>query len=86
MALQAAAENRDGLLVPAANAPEAAVVEGLNVYPIASLAEAVGFLSGQVDIETQSVDRGEALSPRKLWPLPGPVRETAQALRQNAQP
>src|SRR6516164_11805980 len=33
MALQAAAECRDGLLVPAANAPEAAVVEGLNVYP-----------------------------------------------------
>ena len=33
MALQAAAEKRDGLLVPAANAPEAAVVEGLNVYP-----------------------------------------------------
>ena len=47
MALQAAAENRDGLLVPAANAPEAAVVEGLNVIPIASLAEAVGFLSGR---------------------------------------
>ena len=33
MALQAAAENRAGLLVPTANAPEAAVVEGLNVYP-----------------------------------------------------
>jgi magnesium chelatase family protein len=56
MALQAAAENRDGLLVPAANAPEAAVVEGLNVFPIASLAEAVGFLSGQLDIEPQAVN------------------------------
>src|SRR5262249_10342190 len=40
MALQAADEHRDGLLVPAANAAEAAVVEGLNVYPVASLAEA----------------------------------------------
>ena len=31
LALQAADEKRDGLLVPAANAAEAAVVEGLNV-------------------------------------------------------
>jgi magnesium chelatase family protein len=59
MALQAAAEKRDGLLVPAANAPEAAVVEDLNVYPIASLAEAVGFLSGQLGIEAQSVELEE---------------------------
>ena len=59
MALQAAAEKRAGLLVPTANAPEAAVVEGLNVYPIGSLAEAVGFLSGQVDMDPQSVDLDE---------------------------
>jgi magnesium chelatase family protein len=59
MALQAAADRRDGLLVPAANAPEAAVVEGLNVIPIASLAEAVGFLSGQPDIVPQSIDLDE---------------------------
>ena len=56
MALQAAADGKDGLLVPSANAPEAAVVEGVNVYPIGSLAEAVGFLSGQLDIESQTVD------------------------------
>src|SRR5215472_1474700 len=60
MALQAADEKRDGLLVPAANAAEAAVVEGLNVYSVSSLAEAVGFLSGQHDIEPQLVDLEEA--------------------------
>ena len=49
----------DGLLVPSANAQEAAVVEGLNVYPIGSLAEAVGFLSGQVDMDPESVDLDE---------------------------
>jgi magnesium chelatase family protein len=59
MALQAAAEQRAGLLVPSANASEAAVVEGLNVYPIGSLAEAVGFLSGQVDMDPHSVDLDE---------------------------
>ena len=56
MALQAAAEKRAGILVPAANASEAAVVDGLNVFPIGSLAEAVGFLSGQVDMEPHSID------------------------------
>src|SRR5262245_40229462 len=56
MALAAAAEGRDGLLVPTANAAEAAVVEGVPVYPIGSLAEAVGFLSGQLDLEPTSID------------------------------
>ncbi len=59
MAIQAVAEGRDGLLVPNANAAEAAVVEGLNVYPIGSLAEAVGFLSGQVDTDPEAVDFDE---------------------------
>ncbi|TWT90657.1 Competence protein ComM [Pseudobythopirellula maris] len=40
-----------GLLVPSANAREAAVVGGLEVIPIDSLSQAVAFLSGQVDIE-----------------------------------
>jgi magnesium chelatase family protein len=67
--LQAADENRDGLLVPAANALEAAVVEGLNVYPVGSLAEAVGLLAGQRDIEAQSVDLQEVF--RQLCHLGG---------------
>ena len=56
MALAAAKGGKTGLLVPAANAAEAAVVEGIDVYPVGSLAEAVGFLSGQVDFEPRSVD------------------------------
>jgi magnesium chelatase family protein len=57
--LQAADEHRDGLLVPAANAAEATVVEELHVYPVASLAQAVGFLAGQLDVEPHSVDLDE---------------------------
>jgi magnesium chelatase family protein len=37
------------LIVPAANAPEAAVVEGLNVYPVASLPEARELLNAAVN-------------------------------------
>ncbi len=59
MALQAVIEGRDGILVPTANASEAAVVEGLSVYPVDSLAEAVAFLSGQVDMDPESVDLEE---------------------------
>jgi magnesium chelatase family protein len=40
-----------GLLVPADSAAEAAVVENVEVIPIASLAQAIGFLAGEVDIE-----------------------------------
>ena len=59
MALQAVSEGRDGLLVPTANAAEAAVVEGLNVFPVGSLAEAVGFLTGQLDMDPEAVDLDE---------------------------
>ena len=50
MALQALADGRRGLLAPVENAREAAVVEGLEVIPVGSLAEAVGFFSGALDI------------------------------------
>ncbi len=56
MALAAAAEKRDGLIVPSANAAEAAVVEGISVYPVGSLAEAVGFLSGNLDMDPKAVN------------------------------
>ncbi len=52
MAIAAAKqEGIRGLLVPADSAAEAAVVEGVEVIPIGSLAQAVGFLAGMVDLE-----------------------------------
>ncbi len=67
MALQAVAEKRDGLLVPSANAAEAAVVEGLNVDPIGSLAEAVGFLSGQVDMDPSRSTSKKSSASTRTW-------------------
>lgn len=40
-----------GLVAPSQNAPEAAVVRGLDVIPVDSLAQAVAFFSGQLDIQ-----------------------------------
>jgi magnesium chelatase family protein len=51
MAMAAAERGVKRLLVPAANAREAAVVESLAVYAVGSLAEAVGILSGQLPAE-----------------------------------
>ena len=52
-----------GLLVPRENAEEAAVVDGLEVYGIDSLAQAVSFLAGELPLEPTSVDL-EALFAR----------------------
>lgn len=56
MALRAKAEGKVGILVPVDNAPEAAVVKGLNVIPVRNLREAVGFLEGEVKITPLRVD------------------------------
>lgn len=40
-----------GIIVPSANAAEAAVVEGIDVIPVESLAQTVAFLAGEIDIE-----------------------------------
>jgi magnesium chelatase family protein len=54
MAMAAAAGGIRRLLVPAANAREAAVVKDLAVYPVGTLAEAVGLLAGQLPAEPVS--------------------------------
>lgn len=41
----------EGILVPAGSAAEAAVVEKIPVFPVSSLAQAVAFLSGELDLE-----------------------------------
>ncbi|WP_437187176.1 YifB family Mg chelatase-like AAA ATPase [Planctomicrobium sp. SH668] len=51
MALQARADGRKGLVVPVENAREAAVVNGIDIIPVGSLAEAVGFFSGAINID-----------------------------------
>ncbi len=59
MAMTAAANGFGRMLVPLENAKEAAVVNNVEVYGIGSLAQAVGFLSGQLALETNTVDIDE---------------------------
>ncbi|MGE3109595.1 MAG: YifB family Mg chelatase-like AAA ATPase [Phycisphaerales bacterium] len=49
MAALAKARGATAVILPADNAPEAAVVDGINVYPARTLAEVVGLLTGQIE-------------------------------------
>lgn len=51
MAIATARQNNlKGVVVPAASATEAAVVESVEVIPVTNLSEAVGFFAGELDI------------------------------------
>jgi magnesium chelatase family protein len=56
IALRAKTDGRTGLLVPAENAAEAAVVAGLQVIPVQNLREAAQFLEGEIKIAPLKVD------------------------------
>ncbi len=56
MAMTAAANGFARMLVPLDNAKEAAVVDKLEVYAVGSLTQAVASLSGQLPLETTTID------------------------------
>jgi len=56
IALRARQDGKAGILVPKDNAPEAAVVAGLQVIPVQNLREAAAFLEGAVKIAPLKVD------------------------------
>lgn len=56
IALCARQQKKRGLIVPAGNAPEAAVVDGLEVYPARNLREVAEFLAGKRRLEPYRED------------------------------
>jgi len=59
MAMTARANGFKGIIVPLDNAAEAAVVDDIEVYGVGSLSQAVGFLSGQLPLQTTVIDMDE---------------------------
>jgi len=57
IALEAKRRGRTRLLVPTANAPEAAVIDGIEVYPIDTLYQAWHFLTGKELLAPYHLDR-----------------------------
>lgn len=56
MVLAARKKGYKSVLLPADNVGEAAVVDGIDVYPVTTIAEAVGHLSGQVPVAPRRMD------------------------------
>jgi len=67
MAMAAHQQGLRGLIVPAENAEEGAVVDGVEVIPITSLAQAVGFLTGALEIEPAPNRSAEIFSQRSHY-------------------
>src|SRR4051794_11445194 len=67
MALLAKHRKMRGVIIPEENAREAAVVDGIEVYPVANLSQAVAFLNEQLPLEPFELD-GEAYQASKLNP------------------
>ena len=64
IALRARDDGKKGVLVPAENAAEAAVVAGITVIPVQNLREAASFLEGTVQIQPTRVDVTEIFQHR----------------------
>lgn len=62
-------EGARGIIVPRANAAEAAVVEGVAVYGLGTLAEAVRFLAGEQQAEPEPGDLAALWAAREAFPL-----------------
>jgi len=81
-AMMAAAEGRRGLILPAENAAEAAVVEGIDVIPVTFLTDAVGFLTDELPIEPAYVDLEEVFATESRYDVDfGDVRGQEAAKR-----
>jgi len=62
ISMRARQDKRRGIIVPADNAEEAAVVEGLEVYPVRTLRQAVDFLAGRLSQQPYNIDLHEVCS------------------------
>lgn len=56
ISLQALRDGFEGIILPVANAKEAAMVDGISVYGVNHITEVFNFLNGKMDIEATVVD------------------------------
>ncbi len=62
MAVEGRRKQVEGMIVPTGNAREAAIVEGMRVYPVASLTEMVEMFNGKRCLEPYTVDLKDIFS------------------------
>ncbi|MCU0411335.1 MAG: YifB family Mg chelatase-like AAA ATPase [Bacteroidetes bacterium] len=70
IALEAKRQGKRGLLLPEENAREAALVEGIGIYPIKDLREAVDFMSGSWQlVEPFHIDAADVFTTAQRYPI-----------------
>lgn len=69
MAIEARNKGRSRLIVPASNAAEASVVEGIEVYGVENLREAWDFLSGQKLLQPYYFDRESYFKSKREYQI-----------------
>lgn len=69
MAVRARDEGAKGLVVPAANVAEASVVDGVSVYPAATLADVVRHVTGEAPIEPAPSTLQDLWAMREAFPV-----------------
>ncbi len=59
----------DGIILPAQNAKEASVVEGVNVYGLENLDQVMSFLSGKIEVEPTRCNAKKFLKEGQEYPI-----------------
>ncbi|MFZ3089727.1 MAG: YifB family Mg chelatase-like AAA ATPase [Nitrospirota bacterium] len=69
LSIAVAAKNAglSGIILPAENAPEAAVVKGINVYPVEILSQVIEFINGRADITPMNIDLDEVFKDNSVY-------------------
>ena len=67
IAICARDQKKRGLIVPADNAPEAAVVQGIDVYPAKNLREVAEFLAGKRELQPLREDPARIFQERRSY-------------------
>ena len=70
IAVEVKKNNLRGIILPKENAKEAAMVEGIEVYPMASLSETVDFLNGEFELlKPFRIDLNEVFSQERQYSI-----------------
>ena len=65
IAIMAKEQGFKGFILPEANAKEAAVVEGINIYGVSKITEVVNFLEGEIELENTKLNNSREFSEEK---------------------
>ena len=68
-AICAREQKKRGLIVPADNAPEAAVVQGIDVYPARNLREVAEFLAGKRELQPLREDPSQIFQQQRSYDI-----------------